>query len=141
MKLYDESKIDSRQGKQLRFEIFNLNSSANTQIIELNCSDNDLSSLNINTGNNLLVTFNCTINEDLLCIDVNDLSYANSQTTSGNWEKDNTSDYSIDCTQHVYIPDPNFKLSLLNDAIADFDDDGIYDGDVDTNNDGEITIS
>jgi len=43
--------------------------------------------------------------------------------------------------QIVTIPDVNFKNALLNNNVADFDGDGIYDGDVDTNNDGEIQVS
>ncbi|RFN59322.1 T9SS type A sorting domain-containing protein [Marixanthomonas ophiurae] len=43
--------------------------------------------------------------------------------------------------QIVNIPDANFKNVLLNQNCADFDNDGVYDGDVDTNNDGEIQVS
>ena len=43
--------------------------------------------------------------------------------------------------QIVDITDANFKDALVNDIIADFDGDGILDGDVDTNNDGEIQVS
>jgi len=41
----------------------------------------------------------------------------------------------------VNIPDANFKNTLLNDTVADFDGDYTYDGNVDTNNDGEIQVS
>lgn len=40
--------------------------------------------------------------------------------------------------QIINIPDFAFKNVLLNDNVADFDGDNIYDGDVDINNDGEI---
>lgn len=40
--------------------------------------------------------------------------------------------------QSISIPDANFKNTLVNDTVADFDGDGNLDGDVDTNNDGEI---
>lgn len=43
--------------------------------------------------------------------------------------------------QIVNIPDANFKNALVNDNVADFDGDGTYDGDVDTNDDGEVQIS
>ncbi|WP_225035489.1 T9SS type A sorting domain-containing protein [Winogradskyella sp. SM1960] len=43
--------------------------------------------------------------------------------------------------QIVDIPDANFKSALVNDIIADFDGDGVPDGDVDTNDDGEIQVS
>lgn len=43
--------------------------------------------------------------------------------------------------QTVVIPDAVLKNKLVNTSCADFNDDGIYDGDVDTNNDGEIQLS
>ncbi len=43
-------------------------------------------------------------------------------------------------SQIVNIPDANFKFKLVNNIVADFDGDGSLDGDVDTNNDGEIQL-
>jgi len=43
--------------------------------------------------------------------------------------------------QIVNIPDPIFKNALVNNPVADFDGDGIPDGDVDTDNDGEIQFT
>lgn len=43
--------------------------------------------------------------------------------------------------QTVVIPDAVLKNKLVSTSCADFNDDGIYDGDVDTNNDGEIQVS
>jgi Leucine-rich repeat (LRR) protein len=43
--------------------------------------------------------------------------------------------------QIVTIPAPNFKLALTSTICADTNDDGILDGDVDTNNDGQIQVS
>lgn len=43
--------------------------------------------------------------------------------------------------QIVTIPDANFKNALVNSVCADFDGNSSYDGDVDTNNDGEIQVS
>jgi hypothetical protein len=43
--------------------------------------------------------------------------------------------------QIVSIPDANFKNLLINSICADFNNDGILDGDVDANNDGEIQES
>jgi Secretion system C-terminal sorting domain len=43
-------------------------------------------------------------------------------------------------SQIVNIPDANFKNALVNEIVADFDGDGVFDGDVDTNNDGEIQV-
>jgi len=49
--------------------------------------------------------------------------------------------FSFSQAQIINIPDVDFKNALLNDTVADFDGDGTYDGDVDTNNDGEIQES
>ena len=43
--------------------------------------------------------------------------------------------------QIVNIPDANFKNALLTTYCADFNNDGLPDGDADTNNDGEIQVS
>src|SRR3970040_2773561 len=40
--------------------------------------------------------------------------------------------------QIVTIPDANLKYLLVNSVCADFNNDGVFDGDVDANNDGEI---
>jgi Secretion system C-terminal sorting domain len=48
---------------------------------------------------------------------------------------------SITLAQIVNIPDANFKDALVNEIVADFDGDGVFEGDVDTNNDGEIQES
>ncbi len=44
-------------------------------------------------------------------------------------------------SQTVDIPDSNFKNALVTTVCADFDGDGFLDGDVDTNNDGEIQVT
>ena len=44
-------------------------------------------------------------------------------------------------SQIVEIPDANFKNALINTVCADFNQDWVYDGDVDTNDDGEIQLS
>lgn len=43
--------------------------------------------------------------------------------------------------QTVVIPDAVLKNKLVSTSCADFNDDGIYDGDVDANDDGEIQVS
>jgi hypothetical protein len=43
--------------------------------------------------------------------------------------------------QNVSVPDVIFKNKLITTSCADFNNDGIYDGDVDTNDDGEIQVS
>ncbi len=49
--------------------------------------------------------------------------------------------YTYSFGQIVTIPDVNFKNALVNNNCADFDGDLQFDGDVDTNNDGEIQFS
>lgn len=49
--------------------------------------------------------------------------------------------FSFTQAQIVNIPDANFKLKLTSETVADLDGDGSLDGDVDTNNDGEIQVS
>jgi hypothetical protein len=43
--------------------------------------------------------------------------------------------------QIVNIPDANFKNALVNNLCVDADEDGIFESDVDINNDGEIQVS
>ena len=43
--------------------------------------------------------------------------------------------------QIVDIPDPALKDALVNQIVVDTDFDGIFDDDVDTNNDGEVQVS
>ena len=47
----------------------------------------------------------------------------------------------VDPTAVVNIPDANFKAKLTGTNCADFNNDGVFDGDVDTNNDGQIQFS
>jgi hypothetical protein len=49
--------------------------------------------------------------------------------------------YVIDPTAVVNIPDANFKAKLIGTNCVDFNDDGNFDGDADTNNDGQIQFS
>jgi hypothetical protein len=49
--------------------------------------------------------------------------------------------FSVLKAQIVNIPDANLKYLLVNSVCADFNDDGVLDGDVDVDNDGEIQTS
>ena len=44
-------------------------------------------------------------------------------------------------SQIVDIPDTDLKNYLIGFNCVDSDDDGVYDTDVDTNNDGEVQVS
>ncbi|NQY29750.1 MAG: T9SS type A sorting domain-containing protein [Flavobacteriaceae bacterium] len=123
-------------------ELISIDLSANALLTELNCSINNLMSLSVNNTNNTAISaLNATAN-NLICIDVDDVTFANNQTTASNWNIDSGVTYSVECGESiVYIPDVKFKNELVNNTVADFDGDGVLDGDVDVNNDGEIQVS
>ena len=74
-------------------QIVNLDLSNNSNLIELNCNDNLLSSLDVRNGNNsALLYFIAVNNPNLECIAVNDITYANA-----NWLKDNGCIFSSNC--------------------------------------------
>src|SRR5690606_15708455 len=81
--------------------ITSLDLSANPELFVLSCLDNQLTYLNINNGNNMgIQNLNTTSNPNLLCIQVDDVSYANSLTCDNPfplWCKDATAEYSEDC--------------------------------------------
>ncbi len=61
----------------------------------LDCSANQLTSLNISNGNNINITnFNAVENTALFCIQVDDENYANN---APDWFKDNWASYSEEC--------------------------------------------
>jgi Leucine-rich repeat (LRR) protein len=101
-----------------------LDISYNTTLTSLICESNSLVSLNVANGNNASMTGSSFYyNPDLTCIQVDDVTYADS-----NWSniKDPTASYSEDCpcASIVIIPDANFKASLLNDHTIDLNNDG-----------------
>ncbi len=64
-------------------------------LTSLDCSVNQLASLNISNGNNINITnFNAVENTELNCIEVDDVDYANN---APNWFKDNWAAYSEEC--------------------------------------------
>ncbi|MDO5971213.1 hypothetical protein Q4Q35_15500, partial [Flavivirga aquimarina] len=104
-----------------------LDVSANTALRGLYCDDNALTSLNVANGNNTnLITFTAENNPNLSCIQVDDVTYSNT-----NWANDidTTASFSTDCSPIVYIPDVNFKNALLSNTA------------VNTNNDTEISYN
>ncbi|MBX7183051.1 MAG: T9SS type A sorting domain-containing protein [Bacteroidia bacterium] len=87
----------------------------------LDCSSNYLTELNVRNGNNTNVSeFNATNNPFLACITVDDVSYS-----TQNWTNiDANTSFSTGCTgTYVFIPDPNFKAALVNDATINNDQD------------------
>ncbi|MCD6597486.1 MAG: T9SS type A sorting domain-containing protein, partial [Bacteroidales bacterium] len=70
-----------------------------TSLTTLDCSDNDLNSLDIKNGNNsILLSFDASNNPSLQCIQVDNATAANTgQAPYTNWKKDATATYSEDC--------------------------------------------
>ena len=91
-----------------------LDFSKNTSLTEIYCPNNKLISLNLKNGNNAVSNGpsikNFTNNPDLSCIQVDDVTYSNT-----NWPfyKDATANYSSDCAYSTAIPDPKFEDKLI----------------------------
>lgn len=91
-----------------------LDFSKNVSLTEIYCPNNKLIALNLKNGNNAVSNGpsikNFTNNPDLSCIQVDDVTYANT-----NWAfyKDATANYSSDCAYSTAIPDPNFEDKLI----------------------------
>ena len=86
--------------------------SSDTSLVILNCNNNNLSNLNIQNGNNIdLTTFNATNNPNLTCVQVDDVTFMNT-----NWAAaiDATASYSLDCDPCDALPVPQFTLSSNN---------------------------
>lgn len=126
--------IDVSSSLNLKFLFLNDNSlkeldlSQNSYLEFLEVMDNELTSLNINNGANQLITpsrrFHIERNPNLECIQVSDLSYANT-----NWiYKDSQHYFSLDCSSvWTVMTNPATTTALL--AVPNLD----------ANNDGKIT--
>lgn len=110
-------------------KLVNLDVSKNTLLNKIVCSDNNLRTLNIANGNNSSLSSLYTENNVLSCIQVDNVTNAESMT---DWNKDVFSNYSTDCDsieeEIINIPDDVFKSFLLADP------------DIDLNNDNEIQV-
>ncbi|MCD6596063.1 MAG: BspA family leucine-rich repeat surface protein, partial [Bacteroidales bacterium] len=71
-----------------------------TALTSLNCSDNNLTWLDIKNGaNSILLSFDVTNNPSLQCIQVDDATAANAgEAPYTNWKKDAAATYSEDCS-------------------------------------------
>src|SRR5690606_27426324 len=104
--------------------IDSLDVSTNTELFTFVCNNNQLTYLNINNGlNTNFVIFSAISNPNLLCIQVDNVSYANSMTCSSpipNWCKDDTAEYSEDC-DNLSVEDVlgNNAFSLYPNPIKD----------------------
>jgi hypothetical protein len=79
-------------------QIVELDLRYNSNLFEFNCRNNILTSLDIRNGNNLALWYFTSLNNDsLMCINVDDVAYANYA-----WEKDNHSTFTDNCNPTVY---------------------------------------
>ncbi|GAA3589339.1 T9SS type A sorting domain-containing protein [Flavivirga amylovorans] len=88
-------------------QIENLNVTTNTALVSFLCNDNTLLALNVKNGTNVsrLNTFNATNNVDLVCIEVDNVTFSDNNL---GWQKDNgTATYNLNCG--TYVPDDNFE--------------------------------
>ncbi|CAL2065121.1 T9SS type A sorting domain-containing protein [Tenacibaculum sp. 190524A05c] len=91
--------------------IENLDFSNSPVISEIKIFNNNLSSLDLKNGNNENInTLNATGNENLFCIEVDNVSFANSAT---NWFKDTSANYSENCSATADVNDLEFSNQLL----------------------------
>ncbi|WP_422107838.1 T9SS type A sorting domain-containing protein [Winogradskyella sp.] len=106
---------------------------SNTALVSLFCNDNNLFALNINNGNNNLITdFDATNNPNLFCIAVDDVAFADG---APGWQKDVMASYALNCG--TYVPDDNFEQALIDQGI---DSDGTLNNFVPTGDINTITI-
>src|SRR5690606_12019779 len=86
--------------------------SGHLALTELSCNDNLLTSLNVANGNNTNFTwFMANNNPNLTCIEVDDAAYSTANWTDFGFMFDPQAGFSENC--NVYIPDVNFKTSLV----------------------------
>ncbi|MBI5219500.1 MAG: T9SS type A sorting domain-containing protein [Bacteroidia bacterium] len=86
----------------------NLDVSANTTLTYLECGNNQLTSLNVKNGNNTnFIGFDASNNPNLTCIQVDDTVWANANWTVANGNIDSTMYFSNDCGIPVIAIEPN----------------------------------
>ncbi|WP_264535836.1 leucine-rich repeat domain-containing protein [Flavobacterium sp. N1736] len=114
--------------------ISSLDLSKNKALTFINCSSNNLVSLNLKNGNNKNLNLNSTFvkNSNLTCIIVDDEIYANQKWLD---LKDSTASYTLDCINYTLIPDSNFEQKLISLGI---DTDGLN-GKIVTSNISKVT--
>jgi Leucine-rich repeat (LRR) protein len=106
-----------------------LDLSANVVLSSVDCSANELYTLNIKNGNNAAISIFNSLDNNLLCINVDDPAEA-----AIDWEKDVDTEYSESCGL-TFIADSNFEIYLethdLQGHVVTVDDptnlgDGVY---------------
>lgn len=90
-----------------------LNLNHNTALSVVNVKSNKLGALSIKNGNNAsILTFDATNNPGLLCVQVEDVAYSNT-----NWTNiDAQTSFSLSCSSQLntYVPDDNFEQALID---------------------------
>jgi Leucine-rich repeat (LRR) protein len=113
-------------------QLTSLDLSNNDMLTQLNAANNNLTSLNLKNGNNTILLgsfgpgfgnfpFDIRNNPDLTCIEVNDLTYANTNWTA----KDPQHTFNTDCfSTWTVMTNPTTTAALLTVAGLDADNDG-----------------
>jgi len=79
-------------------QLTSLDLSNNSALTQITCNDNNLSSLNLSNGNNTaLIGIHAFNNPNLICIEVDDADYSNSNWTGTNFQFDSWASFSEDC--------------------------------------------
>lgn len=80
-------------------QIANLDLSNNTSLTQIYCFNNQLTQLNVRNGNNTnLLAFQAYNNQNLNCIEVDDLTYSSTNWISGLFQFDSQANFSEDCS-------------------------------------------
>ncbi len=123
------------QGNQLEA----LDISINNKLAKLRCFDNQLTTLNIQNGNNQNFGLFQASGNNLTCIQVDDIEYA-----QNNWSDDVDPgvEFNTTCaTGIVYIPDANFKSAVVADTAINTNEDNEIQYDEAENYSGSINVS
>lgn len=89
-------------------QIQNLDLSYNTNLFEINCNNNQLLSLSVKNGNSSgLWYFTAINNPNLLCVEVDNINWANYS-----WQIDNTAVFSTNCSPISSVSQLNYNRKL-----------------------------
>jgi hypothetical protein len=81
--------------------------SQHSALTTLSCYSNDLTELNVKNGNNNnFISFSATNNENLLCVQVDDVAYSNTNWSNG---INNQTVFSLDCTSSLATDEYDIK--------------------------------
>ncbi len=106
-----------------------LDLSNNKSLDDINCSSNQLTSLNIRNGYNYKIVYFYAINNpNLSCIQVDNVSFANTNSSYKDWQKDETASYNTNCNLSVidtknnnihFYPNPVKEILRFSDELSD----------------------